>query len=122
MSLSDEIKQKALDLGFDAAGITDASPIDSRDVEFLSGWLKAGFAGQMSYMHRNFEKRINPAALLDGARSVIVVALNYTQRESLNKSGEPKGRVAHYGRYEDYHVFIKNLLRKLADFINSRIF
>jgi len=77
MSLADDITYKALELGFDLAGITDAAPIDTEQVEFLTAWLKSGFAGQMDYMHRNFEKRINPAKLLENAQSVIVVGLNY---------------------------------------------
>ena len=77
MSLEDDIKARALELGFDAAGITDASPIDHEHVEALSEWLKAGFAGRMAYMERNLEKRIDPSKLLPGAQSVIVVGLNY---------------------------------------------
>ena len=39
MNLADDIKQKAIDLGFDLVGITDASPIDARQTEFLADWL-----------------------------------------------------------------------------------
>jgi len=121
MALAEDIKQKALQLGFDLAGITTAQPIDSRQVELLAGWLKAGYNGQMGYMHRNFGKRINPARLLDGARSVICVGLNYRQMPSkkLPKPTAPTGRVAAYAQYEDYHLFMKKQLRKLAVFLNS---
>jgi epoxyqueuosine reductase QueG len=61
MNLAGDIKQKALELGFDLVGITDACPIGAEQVEFLKCWLRSGYAGQMSYMHRNFEKRINPS-------------------------------------------------------------
>ena len=77
MPLTDEIKRKALELGFDLVGVTDASPIDGKQVQSFSDWLASGFAGQMSYMHRNFEKRIHPAKLLEDAHSVIVVGLNF---------------------------------------------
>ena len=124
MSLADDIKRKAIELGFDLVGITDASPIDVRQVEFFADWLASGFAGQMGYMHRNFEKRINPAKLLENAQSVIVVGLNYTSspiQPSLPKENAPAGRVANYAQYEDYHSFIKKQLRKLTDFISSLI-
>jgi len=88
----------------------------------LADWLKAGYAGQMNYMHRNFQKRINPAKLLEGAQSVICVALNYTPAKTQLKQAEPNaptGRVANYAQYEDYHSFIKKLLRKLTEFIIS---
>jgi len=59
---------------------------------------------------------------LEGAQSVICVALNYTPSETQPKSTEldvPTGRVANYARYEDYHSFIKQRLRKLTEFIIS---
>jgi epoxyqueuosine reductase len=124
MSLSEDIKQKGLDLGFDLVGITDASPIDAEQVEFLAGWLKAGFAGQMNYMHRNFEKRMNPARLLENAKSVICLGLNYAPRQTKVEKPDvtaPAGRIANYARYEDYHSFMKKQLRKLTDFISSSI-
>ena len=124
MNLADDIKQKAIDLGFDLVGITDASPIDARQTEFLADWLKSGCAGQMTYMHRNFEKRINPAGLLKSAQSVIVVGLNYkpprTKKEKPAQS-VPMGRAANYAQYEDYHQFIKKRLRMLVVFIGSLI-
>ena len=109
-------------MGFDAVGITDANPISSEQVELLAGWLKCGFAGQMGYMYRNFEKRINPAKLLENAKSVICVGLNYTGlKYSLPLPGSTVGRVAQYAQYEDYHPFIKKQLRHLADFITSLV-
>jgi len=136
MSLAGDIKQEARELGFDLVGITDASPINGEQVELLGGWLKSGYAGQMSYMHRNFEKRINAGRLLEGARSVISVGLNYTppkrfpslralpsnaRQSHLGHTTEPTGKVANYAQYQHYHSFIKNRLRKLADFISSSV-
>ena len=118
MSLAQDIRQKALDLGFDLVGITDGSPINAEQVKLLAGWLKSGFAGQMNYMHRNFEKRINPAKLLENAHSVIAVGLNYKPPKQKQKlQAAPIGKVAHYAQYEDYHLFTKKQLRKLIDFI-----
>jgi epoxyqueuosine reductase len=123
MSLEQEIREKALELGFDAAGITDASPVGRDHAEHFETWLRCGYAGPMQYMYRNVEKRFDPAQLLDGARSVIVVALNYKPPEtacSASASDRAAGRVALYAQYEDYHDFIKPLLRKLADFVQRR--
>jgi len=122
MSLEDDIKHKALELGFDVVGITDASPVDAEQAQYLSAWLKAGYAGQMDYMHRNFEKRTGPAQLLENAKSVIVLGLNYKPPQKKRKPADatgPTGKVANYARYEDYHQFIKKRLRKLAGFIAS---
>ncbi len=123
MSLEQEIKDRALEIGFDAVGITDAAPIDRADVERIEHWLQSGHAGTMRYMHGNLEKRIHPAALLEGAQSVIVVALNYRLPDQDNPPqapDSPSGTVAQYARYDDYHDFIKPLLYDLADFIGAR--
>lgn len=122
MTLEQEIKDRAIQLGFDAVGITDASPIATGNVERLDAWLRAGHAGQMQYMHRNLEKRIHPAALLKDAQSVVVVALNYKPRESRTSMSVAKqvGKVAQYACYDDYHGFMKPLLFVLADFIGEK--
>lgn len=121
MAIEQEIREKALELGFDAVGITDASPIGREHVEQFEIWLRSGYAGPMQYMHRNVEKRFDPAKLLDGARSVIVVALNYKPPEDARSTPESHaGRVAQYAQYEDYHNFIKPRLRRLADFVLGR--
>ena len=104
------------------AGVTDASPIDAGQAEIFAEWLKSGFAGQMTYLQKNLQKRLNPAKLLENARSVIVVGLNYTLPKDKPKPFEadlPTGRVAGYAQYEDYHSFIKGRLYKLVDFIKS---
>ncbi len=115
MGAEQEIKDKALELGFDAVGITDASAIGSEHVEHLKAWLRSGYAGRMEYMHRNLDQRLDPTRLRKGAKSVIVVALNYKPQATHDDSGA--GRVATYAQYEDYHPFIRALLRELAAFI-----
>lgn len=120
MSLSQDIKCKAQELGFDLVGITDACPIDAEQAELFADWLKSGFAGQMSSLRRNLQIRLNPAKLLENAQSVIVVGLNYKPPKQKKPHRTTLcGRIASYARYEDYHVFIKKQLYKLSDFIGS---
>jgi epoxyqueuosine reductase len=132
MGLTEQIKQKALELGFDLIGITDAVPLHPDYLNHLMGWLDAGYAGQMTWLHKNLEKRTNPAKLLPGAQSVIVVGLNYKLAHvpcdpapPIRKTSDESrvtshfGKVAAYARYEDYHPFIKKQLRKLVDFIRD---
>ncbi|MGD8499680.1 MAG: tRNA epoxyqueuosine(34) reductase QueG [Phycisphaerales bacterium] len=124
MSLSQDIKHKAIELDFDLAGVTDASPIDAEQAQFLAVWLKFGFAGKMDYMHKNLQKRLDPAKLLENAQSVIAVGLNYTPPKQGLKPPDPTaptGKVANYAQYEDYHPFIKGRLRELIDFIKSLV-
>jgi len=122
MGLSQDIKRKTIELGFDLIGVTDASPIVAEQARMLTEWLKSGFAGQMQYMHRNLLKRLNPAELLENAQSVIVVGLNYSPTKYVPKpigKAEPMGKVITYAQYEDYHPFIKERLFNLVDFLKN---
>ena len=122
MNLTESIKQKALDLGFDLVGITGAGPIDSLQTDYLADWLKKDFAANMTYMHKNFDKRTRPAKLLPNAKSVICVALNYRPIQTPPpKTSTPLGRVANFALYQDYHGFMKKLLAKLCDFITDSV-
>ena len=122
MTLAQDIKQQSCRLGFDLVGITDAEAIDDCHVRFFTDWLSRSYAGRMDYMRRNLEKRINPAKLLPGAQSVIVVGLNYApeKQDSKKQKSFAAGRVANFAQYEDYHQFIKKQLRKLVAFIAER--
>lgn len=122
MNLTKAIKQKAIELGFDLVGVTGARPIDAEQIEYLKTWLAAGRAAGMSYMHRNFAKRTDPAKMLPGAKSVICVGLNYKPRaikESSDGASAAYATIANYALYEDYHPFIKKRLRALAGFMSD---
>jgi epoxyqueuosine reductase len=124
MGLAEEIKQKAFQLGFDLAGITDTSPLDSDQFELFTDWLAFGYAGRMDYMRNNLDKRTNPSKLFKNAQSIICLGLNYTPPPSdpslpAKQYTAPMGTVANYAQYEDYHLFIKKQLRKLTNFIAS---
>lgn len=116
MSISKAVKQKAIELGFDLVGITDSAAIAKKDISILKNHLANGNTGDMEYLHRNFEKRVNPKNLMPGAKSVICVALNY--KPVPNSFKAPFGcQIADFAKYEDYHSFIKVGLFKLAEFI-----
>jgi epoxyqueuosine reductase len=116
MEIKDKIKGKTLELGFDLAGVTAAAPVDESHCRHFRDWLGQGSAGGMEYLGRNIEKRFAPADLLDGARSVVCVALNYKPSQDVPAEG---ARVADYALYEDYHEFIKARLSALAEFITQ---
>ena len=127
MSLEEKIKQKALELGFDVAGITTADPVDAAHSEYFQQWLDDGCAAEMGYLHRNIDKRFDPGQLLEGAKSVICVALNYRpecgrsfQLRDSKLEACPTLRIARFAQYEDYHPFIKNRLFQLAEFTKAQ--
>jgi len=109
------IKQHARRLGFDLVGIAAASPSIYR--EYFRAWLDAGHAGEMSYLDRRFEERVDPEVYLPGARSVVCVAINYhVPLAPVDASEfEHHGRVARYALGNDYHELIKPRLHALAD-------
>ena len=124
MSLSQDIKNKTIELGFDLVGVTDSAPIDARQSAAFAVWLESGFAGEMGYMHRNLQKRLSPARLMEGAKSVVVAGLNYTPPQlPAQRPGAagPTGRVANYALYEDYHEFVKQRLHELAAFMGTLV-
>ncbi|MBI2067508.1 MAG: tRNA epoxyqueuosine(34) reductase QueG [Deltaproteobacteria bacterium] len=93
MNLSEKIKQKAHELGFDLVGITPVKPVP--DFDFFRWWLGQGFAGMMNYLHRGLEKRGDPEKILPGARSIICCGLNYDSGQI--RSISPEGVVRRKG-------------------------
>src|ERR1039457_4736824 len=73
--LDRQIKARALDIGFDLIGITTAQP--PQHSQHLHQWLAKDFHGEMGYLARNADKRVNPSKILTDARSIVVVGLNY---------------------------------------------
>lgn len=113
------VKRLAAELGFERCGVAAAGPI--RRGDYLREWLAAGRAGTMGYLHRRIQSRLDPRELLRGARSVIVVALQYRQPEPAIPRDSPRGRVAMYAWGEDYHVVIRDKLDRLIASIRSRL-
>ncbi|MGI6047868.1 MAG: tRNA epoxyqueuosine(34) reductase QueG [Petrimonas sp.] len=115
MTFSEEIKQHALSLGFDACGICYAE--DSEQEANYMKWLSEECQARMSYMERNIDKRMDPRLLVEGAKSIISVALNYFPHRFQHENA-PK--FAYYAYGEDYHNVVKGKLKQLFDFIKLR--
>lgn len=115
MTFSEEIKQYALSLSFDACGICRAA--DSGEEERYTQWLSENGHAGMEYMARNIDKRLDPRLLVEGARSVISVALNYYPHERLP---DEVPQFAYYAYGKDYHDIVRGKLSQLFEFIQSR--
>ncbi len=83
-------------------------------------WLREGAHGEMNYMRRGEEKRCDPGKILPGARSIVVLALNYFQGERPGSSqSTATGRIARYAWGEDYHDIIEAKLNNLDELLRS---
>ncbi len=106
----EEIVRRAHDLGFDDCRITTAEP--PRSGVHYQRWIDSGLHGEMGWMARNREKRLDPARILPGLRSIVVLATSY------HRGGEEDGTgaatVARYARYDDYHQVLGERLGELA--------
>ncbi|HEX8398946.1 MAG TPA: tRNA epoxyqueuosine(34) reductase QueG [Pyrinomonadaceae bacterium] len=116
-TLTQKIKEKALEIGFHKVGIAKAEALP-REREYLEDWLARGFHAEMRWMEREPEKRANPQLLLENAKSVISVALNYFTPHKHDESPE-NGKVSRYAWGDDYHDVLKEKLRELSNFIGQ---
>lgn len=111
------IKHTAQTLGFFYCGIAKAVALDE-DARRLEKWLSNGYHANMAYMERNFDKRIDPRKLVDGAQSVITLLLNYYPAQE-QASDVPK--IAKYAYGNDYHDVIREKLNALLLAVQSKV-
>lgn len=116
ISFSQKIKEKASSLEFDACGICSAEEIDTITQEHLKQWIEKGYQADMNYLSRNIDKRNNPTLLVEGAKSIICVALNYYPKKKQSLSSP---QIAYYAYGKDYHEVIKAKLNILFDYIKE---
>lgn len=111
------IKSEAKRLGFLSCGISKAGFLEE-EAPRLESWLNQNRQGQMSYMENHFDKRLNPTLLVDDAKSVISLLLNYYPSELQNKESY---KISKYAYGQDYHFVIKEKLKELLHFIQTEI-
>lgn len=112
------IKQKAQALGFDACGITKARKLVDSE-QHLKSFLDQNYHGEMGYLANHFEKRLDPTLLVPGAKSIVVLLLNYFP-DQLQKGTETP-IISKYAYGKDYHLVIKDKLKVLFEYINTEI-
>lgn len=106
------IKDLAKEQGFLFCGIAPAGFLEA-EAPKLESWLKAGHHGEMAYMENQFDKRLDPRLLVDGAKSVISLGLNYYTEAQQSDPEAPK--ISMYALGEDYHSVIKAKLKILLE-------
>jgi epoxyqueuosine reductase len=116
VTLAQELKARAAELGFLACGITDPSPPPHADR--LDAWLASGYAGTMRYLHRQAKRRKNPCINVPESLAVVVLLENYYWPDAPESLAAP--RVAKYARGEDYHHVTLGRLDLLAAWLRER--
>lgn len=115
---STKIKSVAQTLGFLSCGISKADFLED-EAPRLEQWLNQGHHGSMSYMERNFDKRLDPRILVPGAKSVVSLLLNYHTDQKQVDPEAPK--ISTYALGKDYHFVIKAKLKELVEIIRREI-
>ncbi len=110
------IKSSAYELDFSFCGVSKADYLKDEAVK-LKNWLDNKKHGQMTYMQNNFEKRLDPGLLVENAKSIISVLLNYYPKKKLTTENNYK--IAKYAYGKDYHFVLKNKLHKLISIIEN---
>ncbi len=116
--ISKLIKEKAKSLGLLECNIIPAAFLEGEQEPFRN-WLDKGMHGEMSYMARNIEKRIDPRLLYENAKTIIVVLQNYFPQNMQTDSTAPI--ISKYAYGTDYHFIMKDKLKELLQFIQQEI-
>ncbi len=122
--LARDLKAEARRVGFDGVGIAKAERLDleARRLEaWLEGGRHGGSDGAMTWMERNFDKRVDPRELVPGAQSVVSVFLSYFQPGKTPGGGlEDAAKISRYAWGDDYHDVLKEKLFELFDWLDRR--
>ena len=110
------IKSQASRLGFDACGFASATPVDDEAESRYDRWIELGHNGCMQWAAGHRDLRHDPSMLLEGAQTVIALAMNYYPARF-----QPEGtlRVAYYAYGRDYHEVLREKMSELAHFIEQ---
>ena len=112
------IKEKAKDLGFFYCGVSKADFLEE-EAKHLESYLKNNFNGKMTYMENHFDKRLDPRLLVDDAKVVVSLLMNYHPNEIQKDKAAPK--ISKYAYGQDYHFIIKDKLKSLFSYIQEEI-
>ena len=116
---SSAVKRQAEACGFDLCGIAPAAA--HPELQYLREWLDAGYAGEMHYLHRSAERRMDVTQVLPSARSVIVFGTIYNtdQPYSIEVADRKRAALARYAWGDDYHVVIQSRLDRMVEWLRS---
>ncbi len=111
------IKEKALAVGFDSCGIVRAEYL-AEERPRLEAWLQKQYQGDLGYLERNMELRLDPRKLVEGTLSLLIVTLNYYTN---HEQPEDAPKIARYAFGKDYHFIVKEKLERILHYIQTLV-
>jgi len=121
-SATERVRQRALDLGFDAVAIARADVALDVDYERYEEFVRSGMHGEMDWLARHgpARRRLDTEQVLLGARSIVCVARSYARPLAAESRDPPVAQAfARYARGKDYHAFLRRKVRRLAAFLRT---
>lgn len=119
LKCKEDIKSLAAEVGFYAVGFADAEPVDASVTEYYGKWIAEGKNADMAYLANHAEIRRDPRLLLDGAKTVIVLAMSYFHKVG---EGENLCNFALYAHGDDYHEVLRERLKPIVQCIENQGF
>ncbi|MCK9408024.1 MAG: tRNA epoxyqueuosine(34) reductase QueG [Bacteriovoracaceae bacterium] len=117
MTLTEEVKSKAFELGFHKVGIAHAERLNDESIR-LEDWLRRDYHASMQWIKKNVEKRIDPRLIVPGARSVISLAVNY-YTPTQHSPTKDEGKISRYAWGDDYHLHVTKRIQMLFECIKQ---
>lgn len=122
MDLTQKIKSKAFELGFDKIGISD--PVAQLDhLDYYDDWIVSGKNGSMGWLERRTEERKDVTKYFPEIRSVITVAINYFtgRSEDIVNNKKDEFKFSNYAWGTDYHIIVKEKLKLLLKSVENEM-
>lgn len=117
--MTNKLKDYAKSIGFQDIGISKAIALE-KEAKDLERWLKSGYHGEMDYMNRNFDLRIDPRKLHENTKSIISLSYNYFKEESQEDDPE-QIKISKYARGRDYHKVLKRKLKLVIEWLKNEL-
>ncbi len=115
--MKEQIRQRAMELGFDDCRFASAAAPDA--ARQFQNWVAEGKFGEMAWIEKNAEKRIEPQKVLPDAKTAICLAVSYDPGSEQQEPDGTRGVIARYARFDDYHYVLGERLKSLAQFVNE---
>lgn len=118
------VKQLAKEAGFSRVGIATATAL-GQDEAALRDWLAAGRHGTMTWLADDVERRADPRLLTPGARSVVMLAVDYDSEQprtgEVDLRGQDRAWISRYAWGTDYHLVLERRLKRLTEAVTRAL-